>query len=119
MRTPAYHLHIYFDATSREHALRLRSHIGQTYPDVVLGRVHESPVAFHPLPMYQVTVAASDLGQLLAEICAERGSLSVLVHPLHGDPWVEHTDDAMWLGQRLELDRARLLRASSAVQRRE
>jgi aromatic ring-cleaving dioxygenase len=117
MQTSGYHLHVYFHGTSREHALSLRSRIIRTFPDAVLGRVHETPVAFHPLPMYQVTVLASDLGTMLAEVSAERGPLSILVHPLHGDAWTEHTRDAMWLGPQLELDRDRLRCASSAAQR--
>ena len=39
---------------------------------------------------------------------AHRGDLSVLLHPVHGDVWEEHTTDAMWLGTPLALDEEKL-----------
>ncbi|MEM1415896.1 MAG: DOPA 4,5-dioxygenase family protein [Myxococcota bacterium] len=111
----AFHLHVYFDDHSRPAALALRERIATLSPHAVLGRVHEEPVAFHPRAMYQVAVSDAELGPVLSQVLAHRGELSVLVHPLHGDVWAEHIDDAMWIGPRLELDRARLRHASSAV----
>ena len=111
----AFHLHVYFDARSRPTALALRERIAALSAVAILGRIHDGPVAFHPRAMYQVTVSDAELGPVLSQVLAERGELSVLVHPLHGDVWAEHTDDAMWIGPRLALDRARLRRAGSAA----
>ena len=101
-----YHLHVYFEAATKPQAMALREHIEPTR--AALGRVHDAPVAFHPRPMYQVALSLADLGTVLGIVMAHRGDLSVLLHPVHGDVWKEHTTDAMWLGAPLALDAEKL-----------
>ncbi len=109
-----FHIHVYFDAASKPQALALRGSIQAAAAKAVLGRVHDDPVAFHPRAMYQVALSVSELGSILEVVMAERGDLSVLVHPLHGNVWVEHTSDAMWLGTPLVLDEEKLREASAS-----
>jgi FMN-dependent NADH-azoreductase len=109
------HVHVYFEGLAeRSQALELRSRFVERFPAARLGRVHDAPVAFHPAPMYQVTLEAIDLGVLLVWLQRHGGELSLLVHPLLGDVVAEHTEHAIWLGRPLPLDQERLGRAASA-----
>lgn len=108
-----YHAHIYFQGTDeRARALALREALSGRFPDAVLGRVHEGPVAFHPAPMYQVKFAPEHLQAVLPWLHAHHAGLSVLIHPLIGDVVAAHTTEAIWIGAPLELDRDRLARAT-------
>lgn len=112
-----YHVHVYWSSPAlREQAMRLRSAFGGRFPHAKLGRIHDEPVAFHPLPMFQVSLDLLDVGALFAWLPHHREDLSLLVHPLTGDPFKEHLQLATWFGLPLVLDQQRLRRASSAAQ---
>ena len=99
-----YHAHIYFrNACQRRHATRLRQRIGQRFPKAVLGRVHDKAVGPHPAPMYQVAFDAEAFSRFVPWLMLEHEDLSVLVHPLVGDPLPEHSDYAAWIGTPLTL----------------
>ena len=62
-----YHAHVYYDpASSRDRAARLRERVAAIFPDVTLGRWHDTPVGPHTQSMYQLafppTLLASFLG---------------------------------------------------------
>jgi FMN-dependent NADH-azoreductase len=110
-----FHIHVYFEGyEQREQALALRGELSARFPRAQLGRIHESPVAFHPAPMYQVALEAVEIGTLLTWLHRRRSELSILVHPLLGDVVAEHLEQAIWLGRPLPLDEERLRQAASA-----
>jgi DOPA 4,5-dioxygenase len=99
-----YHAHLYFmDARQRTYATRLRQRIGQRFPKAVLGRVHDKAVGPHPAPMYQVAFGVDVFSSFVPWLMLVHEALSVLVHPLIGDPLPEHRDHAAWIGTPLEL----------------
>lgn len=99
-----YHAHLYFrDARQRTYATRLRQRIGQRFPKAVLGRVHDKAVGPHPAPMYQVAFEVDVFSSFVPWLMLVHEALSVLVHPLIGDPLPEHRDHAAWIGTPLEL----------------
>lgn len=110
----SFHVHVYFEAEQRSAAVQLREALAARFPHARLGRIHDRAVAFHPAPMYQVTLDRVALGTLIPWLQHHRADLSVLVHPLHGDVVAEHLGDAIWLGRPLKLDEERLRAASSA-----
>ena len=103
-----WHAHIYYDAASRPAAERLRTAIGQAFPDAVLGRWHDVPVGPHPQAMYQVAFTPALMPALLPFIALNREGLTVLVHPETGRQKADHADHAMWMGAVLPLDVSRL-----------
>lgn len=103
-----WHAHVYFDATSRAAAARLREGIAQAFPDAVLGRWHDVPVGPHPQAMYQVAFAPALFPLLVPFLALNREGLAVLVHPETGRQRADHTHHAMWMGAVLPLDVARL-----------
>jgi aromatic ring-cleaving dioxygenase len=97
-----YHAHVYYDPSTKPVAQRLREAIGARF-DVRLGSWHDRPVGPHPSAMYQVLFAVEDLARLLPFLMLNREGLSVLVHPVTGDDYIDHADFPLWLGEPLPL----------------
>lgn len=92
-----WHAHIYFDATSIEHARAICTACSNRF-GVLMGRVHEQPVGPHPDWSCQLTVEVAQLGQVLTWLALNRGGLVIFCHPNTGDALKDHTDHAVWLG---------------------
>ncbi|HWD60667.1 MAG TPA: DOPA 4,5-dioxygenase family protein [Stellaceae bacterium] len=109
-----YHAHIYYDpATTREAATRVREGLGAAFPAATLGSWHDEAVGPHAVAMYQVAFAVDDFPRIVPWLMLNRGGLDVLVHPLAGNAYDDHTLYAMWLGDKLPL-RLDVLRRVSA-----
>ncbi len=98
-----YHAHIYYDDASRETAAYVREALGARF-EVKLGRWHDSPVGPHPVPMYQVAFDADQFDRVVPWLMLNRSGLVVFVHPRTGDDLADHSDHALWLGGKLDLD---------------
>jgi len=100
-----YHAHIYYNPETKPAAERVREAIGRNFT-VQLGRWHDEPVGPHPVSMYQVAFAVSELSRLLPWLMLNRHGLDVLVHPETDDAYADHSLHAVWLGnpQTLRLD---------------
>jgi aromatic ring-cleaving dioxygenase len=111
-RIAGYHAHVYYDSESRAAATRLREAVGARF-DVRLGSWHDVPVGPHPVAMYQLAFAVAEFPRLVPWIMLNRGDLSILVHPLTGDDYEDHSRHALWLGQPVAL-RLEVLRRGTA-----
>jgi DOPA 4,5-dioxygenase len=99
-----YHAHIYYDpAKTREAAARVREGLGAVFPQATLGSWHDEAVGPHTVAMYQVVFDADDFARLVPWLMLNRDGLDVLVHPLAGNAYDDHTVFAMWLGDKLPL----------------
>lgn len=98
-----FHAHIYFDATSREAAARVRIGLDTNF-NVRLGRWHDQPIGPHPKAMYQVAFSPEQFGQVVPWLMLNRQGLDILVHPETGDDVKDHTEHSLWLGEKLELN---------------
>lgn len=107
-----YHAHVYYDATTRAVAERLRRALDQSFK-VRLGRWHDAPVGPHPAAMYQVAFDAAEFSRLVPWLMLNRAGLAILVHPLTGDDYDDHARYALWLGTPLPL-RLETLRRGAA-----
>lgn len=109
-----YHAHIYYDlAKTRETAARVREGVGAAFPQATVGSWHDEAVGPHTVAMYQVAFATEDFARLVPWLMLNRQGLDVLVHPLAGNAYDDHTVFAMWLGDKLPL-RLDVLRRVSA-----
>jgi len=109
-----YHAHIYYDpATTREVAARLRLGIAAAFPAATIGSWHDEAVGPHTVAMYQVVFGQEDFARLVPWLMLNRDRLDVLVHPLAGNAYDDHTVYAMWLGDKLPL-RLDVLRRAAA-----
>lgn len=98
-----YHAHVYYDPDTRPLAAGLREAIDERF-DVVMGRWRDQPVGPHPQSMYQVAFAPGVFAELVPWLMLNRTGLNVLVHPETGDEVADHTSQALWLGEKLELN---------------
>ncbi|AJZ90301.1 DOPA 4,5-dioxygenase family protein [Cedecea neteri] len=99
----SYHAHIYFETPQqRLIAERIRAEIALRF-SVLLGRWHDVPVGPHALPMYQVAFMPEEFARFAPWLMLNRCGLTVLLHPNTGQPRADHTDHAVWMGQKLEI----------------
>jgi aromatic ring-cleaving dioxygenase len=98
-----FHVHVYYDPATRDAAMRVRDGLAERFA-VELGRWHDKPIGPHPRSMYQVKFAPSEFGTLVPWLMLNREGLDVLVHPETGDDVGDHTDHAVWLGEKLALN---------------
>jgi len=98
-----FHAHIYFDPASRDGAVRVREGLGARF-EVQLGRWHDKPIGPHPKSMYQVAFLPQQFGEVIPWLMLNREGLDILVHPTTGDDVADHTDHALWLGEKLTLN---------------
>ena len=99
-----YHAHVYYDpATSRDRAARLRERVAEKFPQAVLGRWHDELVGPHLRSMYQIAFPRDLLASFLPWLMLNRDGLTILLHPGTGNPYLDHTDHAVWFGSVLPL----------------
>ena len=98
-----YHAHVYYDEKSRSTAARVRERADTEF-DVVLGRWRDKPVGPHPISMYQVAFGTDQFERFVPWLMLNHDGLSVLVHPETGDDVADHSDHAIWIGEKLPLD---------------
>ena len=110
-----YHAHIYYhDERERARAATLRESL-RSNPDIRLGRWRDEPVGPHPAPMYQVAFPVALFPTIVPWLMLNRDSLTVLVHPETNDDVVDHRDNALWLGEKLNLNIAILEARNTSV----
>lgn len=97
-----FHAHVYYDSESRAVATRVRE--GLSAFDVRLGRWHDNLIGPHPKSMYQVAFLPEQFGAIVPWLMLHREGLDILVHPTTGDDVADHTNHALWLGEKLELN---------------
>jgi len=97
-----YHAHVYYDQDSRETAAHLRQAIERSF-EVVMGRWRDEPVGPHPQPMYQVKFGPDEFAHIVPWLMLNRTGLTILVHPETDNAYLDHAENALWLGQKLSL----------------
>ena len=98
-----YHAHVYYTEQSKDIASELRDQISQKFA-VRMGRWHDSHVGPHKASMYQVAFQASEFNKIVPWLMINRTKLDILVHPETGNDLEDHTENALWLGTKLDLE---------------
>jgi len=99
----SYHAHIYFEASERDRAARLRELIAERFLARV-GSWHDKPIGPHTKAMYQVAFAIEEFPRFVPWLMLNRDGLSVLIHPNTSWPKDDHLVHALWLGTPLPID---------------
>ncbi|QPH18956.1 hypothetical protein C2857_004082 [Epichloe festucae Fl1] len=115
-------IHIYHlqqNAEQTKYARELWERIRREFPELRVYRFWDRPVGPHPVAMFEVNVfSPAEFGAIVAWLAVWRGPLSVLVHPnsvpRQGEDKChvqlrDHTQRAIWMGERLPLDPAPLV----------
>jgi DOPA 4,5-dioxygenase len=98
-----YDAHIYYDSESRDAAAELRRELEERF-EVQLGGWHDEPVGPHPQSMYRIIFASEYFARVVPFLMLNRRGLTILVHPRTGNDRRDHTEHALWLGQKLDLN---------------
>ena len=104
IRITGYHAHLYYDADSIDIARHVRLLAKESFPDIELGRIHERPVGPHPVWSTQLAFEPYMLPEIFPWLLLNRRGLDVFLHPVTGDDWRDHTDLAVWIGKRYQLN---------------
>lgn len=100
-----YHAHVYFEIAQVQIIEQLYVQLQQEFGDTVnYGRIHQKLVGPHTKPMFQLEFDQTLLPKIKTTLCSNGLDLSVLIHPLHENAYLAHTQDAVWLGQPLALN---------------
>ncbi|MFL5283127.1 MAG: DOPA 4,5-dioxygenase family protein [Rhodopila sp.] len=97
-RITDYHMHVYYDADSRDRAALLREWVESRFP-VRMGRWRDEPVGPHVRAMYQIAFAPDVFPAVVPFVMMNRMGLTVLLHPESGRPREDHTANAVWMGE--------------------
>ena len=99
-----YHAHVYFSHHQQQLAEDVRQKLLQsdftemkTYPLVTKN------VGPHTKPMLEINFKNNDEG-FIEWLDQHRNGLSVLIHPLTGNEIADHSTEALWLGEKLDLN---------------
>ncbi|MFD2176065.1 DOPA 4,5-dioxygenase family protein [Veronia pacifica] len=98
-----YHAHVYFDSSSAAFAQQLRESIHHQL-GVEIGRFHRKKVGPHTMWSYQILFQKNNFDTVVNWLELQRKHLSILIHGVTGDDYLDHTDNAYWLGESVELD---------------
>lgn len=99
-----YHAHVYFDVTQIQAIEALYAQLQHHFGDALnYGRIHQKLVGPHTKPMFQLAFDEELLPQLKSFLNKHPTVNSVLIHPLHTNEYLAHTQDAQWLGMVLPL----------------
>lgn len=104
----SYHAHIYYEDETKEVASRIRQALSVQFSGLVIGRMHDQPIGPHTKPQFSAELTPDHFGQVVPWLMLCRQGLSVLVHPLTGDEWADHTEHPLWLGEKVPLDLTKL-----------
>ncbi|KAK4157057.1 isoprenoid synthase domain-containing protein [Chaetomidium leptoderma] len=118
-RRGGFDVHIYYFQTNPEqsqHARHLWERIRREFPELRIYTLFNRPIGPHPVAMFEVNLfTPAQFGAFIPWLAVWRGPLSVLVHPNTTETDVSeaerdlrnHTQQAIWMGERLPLDVAR------------
>ncbi|RYP73541.1 hypothetical protein DL771_003580 [Monosporascus sp. 5C6A] len=127
-RRGGFDVHVYHFQRNKEqarYARELWERIRREFPELRIYRFWDAPVGPHPVAMFEVNVfTPAQFGAFVPWLAMHRGPLSVLIHPNTVDEkgvtraeaeLHNHTDRAIWMGERLPLDVDVLMGAVTAA----
>lgn len=101
-----FHSHVYFEAHSIEKAEKFHQKFQDLKIPLQVSRMIHKPIGPHPFPMFEVDFKAQNFLEVIRFMQDHREDLNILVHPLSGSQILDHTDYAMFLGEKLNLNLA-------------
>ena len=98
-----FHAHIYYEKETMEKA---RALVKKAYNQkgVTVGRMHKLPVGPHPTWSCQLLFSKDQLTNMMIWLLENRKGLTIFIHPVTGNDLLDHTDYAIWLGRKIDLN---------------
>lgn len=103
--------HVYYDEATRDESSRLREKLLSDFPEflaegaiIVKKLPTETAIGPHYDLFWEADVARIDaFARVLSWFVLNHGNLSVLIHPQTGWDKLDHTERALWLGEKKRL----------------
>lgn len=106
-----FHFHTYYFIKSQKSEagafyLKIRNEMqpNGALANCVLSRFSEGPIGPHPIAQFAACCNATALPNAIGFFMKNRGDFPILLHPLTHSEVVDHTDRAMWMGNKIPLD---------------
>ncbi|WBA18955.1 DOPA 4,5-dioxygenase family protein [Salinivibrio kushneri] len=103
-RHQAYHAHVYYEADTEAKADIIYQAAAASSLSIDLGRFHRKCVGPHPKWSFQIAFDKAAFDEVMAWLEAHRGDLTVFLHGVTGDDYIDHTDHVGWMGPSVELN---------------
>ncbi|KAI2628614.1 DOPA-like domain-containing protein [Hypoxylon sp. NC1633] len=117
-RRGGFDVHIYYlqhDESQTKYARELWERIRREFPELRIYRFWDRPVGPHPIAMFEVNLfTPAQFGAFISWLAIYRGPLSALIHPntveagegvpKHETERRNHSERAIWMGERINLD---------------
>ena len=102
----SYHVHLYYDGSTKQHASFLRTELQKKFKNnVLIGRWRDlSPQGPHIMSHFQVSFKKETFSEIVSFLALNRGDLRILLHPNTGDGYEDHTKNVMWIGPSISLN---------------
>ena len=105
MNITGYHMHVYCELEQIPLAQSIHDLLMNEKPGIDgAGPVRNYPVGPHALPMFEAWFQPDAINKVLPWILKNRQGLSVLIHPLTGDDYLDHAESAIWIGNPLPIN---------------
>jgi len=98
-----FHAHLYFDHTSLAIANEIVE-LAKSESIFSVGRLHEKNVGPHPMWSCQLLFETQDIKDAMLWLLINRRNLTWFIHPLSGDDLKDHSDYAIWMGEKYNLN---------------
>lgn len=93
-----YHVHIYYDATTKDKAQALSKVVEREYGQAEFGRWHDKPIGPHPDWSHQIAFKPDLFDKIVPFIALNRNGLTIFIHPNTDDGYRDHREGAIWMG---------------------
>ena len=105
-----FHCHIYYDQTSKPQAEALHQLlIASAFNyEIRVSNMYDRLLGPHPEWMFEVDFQKTDFLKLIHFLSEHRNGLNILIHPLSGNDIIDHTEYAMFLGEKQNLNLSEL-----------
>lgn len=100
-----FHSHIYYTAETKPKAQALWQSLKTQFgAKLQISELYDELMGPHPFWMFEADFSAEMFLDVVHFLSDERQGLSILIHPLSGNSVLDHTDYAMFLGQKEDLN---------------
>ena len=93
-----WHAHVYFDQTTAAQAKAFCEAADSRFAALKKGRFHEKLVGPHSHWSCQLAFRPELAAEVFAWLTLNRQGLTVFIHPITGDDYIDHRDRAIWMG---------------------
>ena len=99
-----FHSHIYFNEETFDKAAEFCEEFKRLGLDLQISSLHRRLLGPHPEWMFEVDFKVQDFKKLIDFMQKKRNGLNIFIHPLSGNELLDHTDYALFLGEKVDLN---------------